>query len=300
MKIVFMGTGAFAMPVLHRLLGSRHEIVAVYTKNNQKTAKVENVYAIADCNHIQIFTPKTLKIQSEVDKFLSINADVAIVASYGLIIPEAILNGYKFGCINVHPSDLPKWRGAAPIQRSIMAGDHTTAVCIIKMDSGIDTGPLYDKRQLFLDKTKNIHQLTREYAEIGSEMLLEVLDQIEQNNYKLKLQSEVGVSYAHKIQSQEEKIDFNDAAANVHGKIMALTPSGYFIYKNLHIKAIESRIVDKISDFAPGTVVSNKLEIVCGNRKIIQITKLQRAGGKVLDIQAFLCGHNIPIGATLN
>ena len=299
-----MGTGPFAVPVLNRLLTSRHKIVAVYTKNNPKPDKSANnksqVSSIASCNNITCHTPKTFKIQSEVDKFLSIDADIAVVASYGLIIPEAILNGYKFGCINIHPSDLPKWRGAAPIQRAVMAGDNTTAVCIIKMDSGIDTGPIYNKKQLLLDKTKNIHQLTAEYADIGSELLLETLDKIELNNYRLSKQSQDGASYASKIQPQDEIINFNDTAAQVHGKIMALTPNAHFEHQGLRIKAIESFLTEKTYDAKPGTVISKQLEVVCGDKKVIKITKLQRSGGKILETQAFLCGCKIPIGTTFS
>ena len=304
MKIVFMGTSAFAVPILQRLIESKHQIIAVYTKQPSKKSRGMSlqkslVHTISDCNNIFVHTPKTLRDQSEVDKFMQIGADVAIVAAYGLIIPENILNLYKFGCINIHPSDLPRWRGAAPIQRSMMAGDDTTAVCIMKMDSGIDTGPIYSKKQLILDKNKNIHELTIEYAQIGAEILLEVLDKVENNTYEVSDQTDINITYANKILPIDEKIDFSESAQCVHGKIMALTPNAYFIHQGLNIKAIESVLTDKISDHNSGSVISKQLEIVCGDNNVIRITKLQRPGGKVLDTQAFLCGYKIQVNTIL-
>lgn len=300
-----MGTSAFAVPVLEKLIDSKHKVVAVYTKqpSNQSrgmSLKKSLIHTTADCNNIPVYTPKTFRDQLEVDKFLQIDADIAVVAAYGLIIPESILNGYKFGCINIHPSDLPRWRGAAPIQRSMMAVDNTTAICIMKMDSGIDTGPIYSKKQLTLDKSKNIHQLTVEYAQIGAEMLLDVLEMVENNTYELQSQTDIGATYASKILPMDEKIDFSESSDCVHGKIMALTPNGYFTCQGLNIKAIESVLTDKISDKIPGSVISKQLEVVCGDGKVVRITKLQRPGGKILDTQAFLCGYKIPIGTTLS
>lgn len=305
MKIVFMGTSAFAVPVLEKLIESKHQIIAVYTKQPSKKSRGMSlqkspIHIIADYNNITVHTPKTLKDQSEVDKLTEINADIAVIAAYGLIIPENILSLYKFGCINIHPSDLPRWRGAAPIQRAMMAGDHLTSICIMKMDSGIDTGPIYSKKQLILDKTKNIHQLTIEYAEIGAEMLLEVLDMVENNTYELQNQTDTGITYASRILSVDEKIDFSEPAQCVHGKIMALTPNAYFLNQGLHIKAIESVLTDKVSDQNIGSVISKQLEVVCGDNKVLHITKLQRPGGKILDTKAFLCGYNIPLNTILD
>lgn len=305
MKIVFMGTSAFAVPILQQLIASIHEVVGIYTKAPSRQSrgmsmKKSLIHTIADCNKIPVYTPKTFKDQSEVDKLYEIDADIAVVAAYGLIIPESIISYYKFGCINIHPSDLPRWRGAAPIQRSIMAGDNTTAVCIMRMDSGIDTGPIYDKKQFLLDKTKNFHQLTQEYAELGGIMLLEVLDKIANNNYKLQLQSDIGITYASKILPTDEIIDFSQSIDTVHGKIMALTPNAYFTYHDLKIKVIDSIVTDKISDHLPGIVITKQLEVVCSDNRVILLTKLQRPGGKILDTKAFLCGYNIPIGSILN
>jgi methionyl-tRNA formyltransferase len=305
MKIVFMGTSAFAVPVLQQLISSKHKVIGVYTKEPSRQSRGMSIvkspiYTAADCNNIPVYTPKTFKSHSEVDEFRQLDADITVVAAYGLILPEDIINCYKFGCINIHPSDLPKWRGAAPIQRAMMSGDNTTAICIMKMDTGVDTGPIYDKKQIMLDKTKNFHQLTQEYAELGVKMLLDVLNKIENNNYQLQIQSEIGATYAYKILPIDEKIDFTATANSIHGTIMALTPSAYFTYFDLNIRVIESVLTDKISDQKPGTVITKQLEIVCGDHKVIRITKLQRPGGKVLETQAFLCGYKIPIGSILN
>lgn len=306
MKIVFMGTSTFAVPILQRLIDSEHSVICVYTKAPSKQARGmmlcnSPVHDLANQYHIPVMTPKNFRDQTEVDRFISLNADVAIVAAYGLIIPNTILNIYKFGCINIHPSDLPQWRGAAPIQRSMMAGDRKTAICVMKMDEGIDTGPIYSKHNLELNHSKNIHQLTQEYSEIGAELLVEVLKKLSSGKVMLTQQSEDNISYAHKILPKEERIDWFNASNIVHGTIMALTPNAYFLHNGLKIKAIESNINNTRSLKSPGTVVSNKqsLEIVCGDNTTINITQLQKPGGKVLNAKAFLCGYQIPVDTIL-
>lgn len=300
-----MGTSAFAAPILQGLISSKYQVVAVYTKKPSRQSRGMSIaksiiHTIADCNAIPVYTPKTFKDQSEIEVFKQIECDITVVAAYGLIIPDSILNHNKFGCVNVHPSNLPRWRGAAPIQRAMMAGDNTTGVCIMKMDSGIDTGPIYDKREFILDKTKNFHQLTNEYAEVGLTMLLDVLDGIKNNTYKLSIQSKIGITYANKILPTEEKIDFSQPAVNIYGTIMALTPNAYFTYQDMNIKAVEAFLTDKISDRQPGTIITKQLEVACGDNRVILLTKLQRPGGRILDTQAFLCGYKIPIDSILN
>lgn len=304
MRVVFMGTSAFATPVLERLIESKHTIVAVYTKPPSRQSRgmayhKSLVHAIAEKNNLPVLSPKSFKDRLEVETFRNLRADVAIVAAYGLIIPKSLLEGCKFGCINIHPSDLPRWRGAAPIQRSMMAGDDNTAICIMKMDEGIDTGPIYAKKLLALDKTKNIHQLTQEYSEIGAQMLLEVLCQIENGSASLIAQTTETASYASRISAEDERINFSEVAACVHGRIMALTPTAYFHHQNLQIRALESILTNNYSDALPGTVISGNLDVVCGDGRVVKITKLQRAGGKTLEARAFLCGHKIPVGSVL-
>ncbi len=299
-----MGTADFAVPVLERIINSSHEVVAVYTKVPTKKSRglsIEKtpIHKVADLHHINVVTPKTLRNQEAMDVFSSIQADVVVVAAYGLIIPDFFLNFFKFGCINIHPSDLPKWRGAAPIQRSIMACDETTAICIMKMDSGIDTGPIFSKKQLILDKNKTIHQLTKEYAEIGAEMLIHTLADLENNHVTLIEQSKEGVTYAGKIIPEEGKINWNEDANVVHGKIMALTPNAYFIHKGLQIKAIKSHLIDGKTTEIPGTVLNKNFELACNNGSIIRIEQLQKPGGKVLNTRDFLCGYKIPVGMVI-
>lgn len=305
MKIIFMGTADFAVPIFERIIDSNHEVVAVYTKAPTKKSRgllVEKtpVHKVADFHKINVLTPKTLRNQEEMNIFSNINADAVVVAAYGLIIPDFFLNFCKFGCINIHPSDLPRWRGAAPIQRSMMACDERTAICIMKMDSGIDTGPIFLKKQLQLDKNKTIHQLTEEYARIGAEMLIQTLEDLENGRATLTEQSEDGVTYANKITAEEGKIDWNEHSNSIHGKIMALTPNAYFMHNNLQIKAIKSHLVEGRTTESPGTVLSKNFDIVCGDDSIINIEKLQRPGGKVLDTKDFLCGYKIQVGEVIN
>lgn len=301
MKIIFMGTADFAVPILEKIIESNHEVVAVYTKAPTKKSRgllVEKtpIHKVADLHKINVLTPKTLRNQEEMSVFSDINADAVVVAAYGLIVPDFFLNFCKFGCINIHPSDLPRWRGAAPIQRSMMACDETTAICIMKMDSGIDTGPIFLKRQLQLDKNKTIHQLTEEYAKIGVEMLIQTLEALENGKTMLTTQSEDGATYANKITPEESKIDWNDCASSVHGKIMALSPNAYFMHNNLQIKAIQSHLVEGQTCEPPGTVLNKNFDIACGGGSVIKIEKLQRPGGKVLNTKDFLCGYKIPVG----
>lgn len=301
MKIVFMGTSAFAMPILSRIIDSKHQVVAVYTKAPSKQSRGMNlsktpIHALAEQNQIKVLTPKTLRTPSEVDILTNLKADVVVVAAYGLIIPESFLNICKFGFINVHPSDLPRWRGAAPIQRSMMVCDEETAICIMKMDAGVDTGPVFLKKQLKLDKTKTIHQLTEDYAQLGSEMLLQTLKDLEQGTAIATPQSEIGATYASKILSEEEQINWQEAAQTIHGRIMALTPAAFFVDNDLKIKAIESTVIDQTTTEVPGTVLNKELDIACGSGTTLRITKLQRPGGKVLQAKDFLCGYKMPVG----
>lgn len=300
-----MGTADFAVPILERIIDSNHKVVAVYTKAPTRKSRglsIEKtpIHKVAELHKISILTPKTLRNQEELNIFLNIDADVVVVAAYGLIIPENFLNFCKFGCINIHPSDLPRWRGAAPIQRSMMAFDETTAICIMKMDSGIDTGPVFLKKHLELDKNKTINELTKEYAEIGAEMLIQTLKDLEDGRATLTEQSEDGITYANKITHEEGRINWKESADAIHGKVMALTPNAYFFHKDLQIKAIKSHVIPGRTSEIPGTVLNKNFEIACGDGSIIKIDKLQRPGGKVLDTKDFLCGYKIPVGTIID
>ncbi len=304
MQIIFMGTSEFAVPILNSLIHSQHSIKSVYTvepKLHSRGMKLHcsPVYKVAEKHQIPIFTPKTFKNQSEVDKLKEIEADIIVVAAYGLIIPASILNACKFGCINVHPSDLPRWRGAAPIQRSMMACDSETAICIMQLDAGVDTGPIFTKKQLTLDKNKNIHQLTEDYAQIGAEMLLQTLKELEKSVANAFPQTNIGTTYAQKITSEDMVINWNKNATAIHGQIMALTPNAYFINQGLKIKAVESVLIDQETNEPPGMVLNKQLDIACGDNRVIRLTKLQKPSAKILETRDFLCGYKIPIGSTI-
>ncbi len=307
MKIIFMGTSAFAVPVLQGLINSQHDVVAVYTKAPSKQSRGMKAHKslthnLAEQHGIPVVTPTTLKGHEALDVLNSFEADVIVVAAYGLIIPQQILDSCKYGCINVHPSDLPRWRGAAPIQRSMMSCDENTAICIMQMDAGIDTGPIFMKEVIPLDQDKDIHQLTRKYAEIGTKMLLKTLDDISKCIAIAIPQSLEGITYAHKITTDEEKIDWYNTATVIHAKIRALTPNAYCIHNNMRIKVVEAIVVDVNNptyvNAVPGTVFEKNLSVLCGGSTAIQITKLQRSGGKILNTKDFLCGYKIVLGDT--
>ncbi len=299
-----MGTSEFAVPILNRLINSQHSIKCVYTKEPKMQSRgmkmhYSPIYKVADKYQIPINTPKTLKNQSEVDILNDLEVDVIVVAAYGLIIPRSILNVCKLGCINVHPSDLPRWRGAAPIQRSMMACDTETAICIMQLDEGVDTGPIFAKKHLKIDVNKNIHQLTEDYAQIGAEMLLETLEGLENGLAKAVPQTDTGATYAQKITSEDERIDWHESATVMHGKIMALSPNAYFVNQGLKIKAVESVLIDQETNELPGTVINKHLDVACGDGKVVRIIKLQRPNAKILQTRDFLCGYKIPIGSII-
>lgn len=299
-----MGTATFAVPILEKLVNSEHSVVAIYTKAPSKQARgmlIQNspVHEFAIHHNIDVYTPETLRNQTVVDKLTAFNADVIVVAAYGLIVPNTILNICKFGCINIHPSDLPRWRGAAPIQRTLMAGDEQTAICVMKMDDGIDTGPVFIRKHIAVNKTHTIHQLIKEYAEIGVDLLLQTLEKLKQNSITALPQGDENITYASKILPGEENINWFDSAIAIHGKIMALTPNAYFMHRQIKIKAIESTLSSYKSDEKPGTILNKNFEVVCGDGNIIKITKLQRPGGKILTTKEFICGYKIDVGIPL-
>jgi methionyl-tRNA formyltransferase len=250
---------------------------------------------------LNVLTPKKLKAPESIEQFKSLNPDIVIVAAYGLLIPKEFLEIPKHGFINIHPSDLPRWRGAAPIHRTIMAGDEKTAICIMKMDEGLDTGDIILRKEILLDNEITAKELHDKCSELGGKMILDVLDLFEKDKVSYTKQSDEGITYADKIISDEGLLDFNLSAFEVNNKIRALSPKpgAYFIYKNELIKII-SAVVEKINEnYQLGTVVDDKLGIACRD-SIIRPILLQRNGKKMIYTDAFLRGYDIPMGSKLS
>lgn len=294
MKIIFMGTSQFAVPALHTLSISPHEIVAVFTKEPQKSGRGHKVHKSAvhleaEKINVPIFTPRTLKSSEIVNKIRELAPDITVVTSYGHIIPQSILDIPRHGCLNIHPSLLPRWRGAAPIERTILAGDKQTAVCIMKMDAGLDTGPILAQRLVEVDAYVYADALTKQLAAIGAEMLLGVIEKIDTIT-PIK-QSEEGITYAHKLTKEEAIINWHDSAAKISRMIRAFNPwpGCFFSYNGEQIKIIEASFDSAQECSAPGTVLDKSFTICCGDG-VLRPTKLQRPGKNVLSVKDFLNG----------
>ncbi len=297
-----MGTSDFACPTLKKLIDDQEiEIMAVYTKEPQKSGRGQNItnspiHEIALQHNLEIITPKNLKDQEIQQQFINFNADLAVVVAYGLILPVEILNGTKWGCFNIHPSQLPKWRGAAPIQRAIMNGDQQTAVTIIKMDRGLDSGDIVSAEQINLNQDTTYEQLSNQTSVIGAEILLKTIKNIANNNFKLIKQDDSKATYATKIEKLECKINWHLSAKQIKQNIQGLSGflTAYFEHQDKKIKIYQAQIIDDNSnaDFLgikPGTIIDNNFTIQCQNGRIRPIL-LQIEGKKIVHIDDFLRG----------
>jgi methionyl-tRNA formyltransferase len=300
MRTVFMGTPAFAVPTLTALHEAGHEIVAVYTQpprpaGRGKQLRVSPVQAAAEALGIEVRHPETLRDLEPQADFLALEPDVAVVAAYGLILPQPILAGPTHGCLNVHASLLPRWRGAAPIQRAILAGDHVTGVTIMCMERGLDTGPMLASARVPIeDKTSG--ELHAELAEIGARLMVETLAQLDQ--LKPEPQPELGATYAPKIDKAEARIDWAKPAERIEREVRAFAPfpGAWFELDGERIKLLKARVVGV--NGAPGTVLDEALTIACGDAAIQPVT-LQRAGRPAMGAEEFLRGRPVAVGTAL-
>ncbi len=302
MKIIFMGTPEFAIPTLKQLIASDHEIVAVYTQRPKLAGRGQKetltpIHQLALENQLEVCTPKSLRGDEAAEIFKSHGADVAVIVAYGLILPNSILSIPKYGCINLHPSDLPRWRGAAPIQRTIIAGDTTSAICIMQMDEGVDTGDVLLKKKIDLDSKYTAGSWGASAAEIGSKMMLEVLANY--GNINPIKQTEDGLTYANKLLKEEALIDWNRSATQIESLIRGLNPwpVAYFKYQDENIKIYEAEIIEQTG--VPGTILDDKLTIACGDKAIRPIL-LQRPSKKIMSAKDLLLGYKIPVGTIIS
>ncbi len=306
MRLTFMGTPDFAVPVLNAL-SENHTIVAVYTQPPRASGRGQSqrltpVHARAEVLGLPVYTPKSLKKKDVQDEFAAHGADAAVVAAYGLILPQAILDVPKQGCINVHASLLPRWRGAAPIQRAIMAGDTETGVTIMQMDAGLDTGAMYLQERVVIDDTTTAGSLHDDLAGLGAKMITDVLEKIETSAMQPHPQPDDGVTYADKIDKSEAKIDFNHPARSVLRHIHGLSPfpGAFAEYDGQRLKFLTVELVEHTEkqDGPPGTILDDAFTISCGDGAI-RPTHLQRAGKGAQDTAAFLRGFELRPGSRL-
>ncbi len=304
MKVVFMGTPDFSVPVLEALV-KHHEVVCVYTRAPKEAGRGHKetktpVHLFAEQHGIEVRTPKTLRLEDEQVAFRALNADVAIVAAYGLILPQPILEAFPYGCINVHASLLPRWRGAAPIQRAIEAGDEKSGVTIMQMDVGLDTGDMLLKGEVDITPETTGEILHDALSAIGAGLIIEVLDNIDK--IKPEKQDDALSCYAAKIEKSESKLDFSCPAEEIERKVRAFNPypATYFEYEGERFKVLEVEALDADSGMECGAIVPNDtgLLIQCGQGMIL-VLKIQRQGKKVMDTDELLRGFSFAEGTIL-
>jgi methionyl-tRNA formyltransferase len=298
MRLVFMGTPDFAVATLKALIAAGHEITAVYAQPPRPAGRgmaerASPVQAIAMAQGIEVRTPLSFKSKEEEARFAALKTDAAIVVAYGLLLPRAILEAPKLGCFNVHASLLPRWRGAAPIQRAIMAGDAETGVSIMRMEEGLDTGPVCKVGRMAVHATLTAGELHGELAALGAKLMVEMLAQ---PSIACTAQPADGVTYAKKIDKTETRIDFNKSAAEVRSRINGLSPfpGAWFIIDETRIKALKAMALGLSG--APGSILDDGATIACGSGAVRMLT-LQREGKEPMDAATFLRGFPLAKGA---
>ena len=304
-KIIFMGTPFFAVPILKSLYQNGYPISVVYTQPPQKSQRGQKInkspiQGISETLNIDFRSPQTLKDNEEEFKFLKeLNADLAIVVAYGQIIPKNFLNLTKKGFINIHASILPTWRGAAPIQRSIMNLDNETGISIMKLAEELDSGPVSKIYKIKLNKNDNALEISEKLSFLAAEKILDDIDEILDDKAKFFEQDNSKATYAKKIDKSEGKINWNDKALNILGKINGLfpVPGAFFNFNGERYKILKAEIGSGLGEI--GEVLTDKLEIACGNNQSIKILEIQRQGKKSQKIGEFMLGSQIKKGSII-
>ena len=299
LRLAFLGTPEFAVPVLAELLAQGHDIAAVYSqparpKGRGMALEPGAVERFARTAGLEVRNPLSLKDADEQARFAGLNLDAAIVVAYGLLLPKAILDAPKLGCFNLHGSLLPRWRGAAPIQRAIMAGDAETGVMVMRMDEGLDTGPVLMAERVAITRQTS-GELATQLSRLGADLMLRALAALERGTATEAVQSDDGVTYAKKILKDEARIDWTKSASEIDRLVRGLAPSpGAFTeVKGERLKILYAQPVT--GKGAPGTVISDDLTIACGDGTL-KILKAQRAGGKAMEAGELLKGFVLPQG----
>ena len=303
LRLIFMGTPDFAVPTLLALAAAGHEIAAVYTRAAKPAGRgmglqVTPVEREARRLGLAVLTPKTLRDEAAQAEFRAHDADAAVVVAYGLILPKPILEAPRLGCFNVHASLLPRWRGAAPINRAIMTGDAESGVTIMQMDEGLDTGAMAMAERMAIAPDMTAGDLHDRLARLGADLMMRALAALERRSLTLTPQPEEGVSYAAKIDKNEARIDWSKPANEVHNHIRGLSPfpGAWFELGGVRIKALRSTRAD--GNGASGTALDDRLTIACGEGAV-RLTQVQRAGKQPMAAEEFLRGTPIKAGSKL-
>ncbi|WP_425064001.1 methionyl-tRNA formyltransferase [Pyruvatibacter mobilis] len=307
LRLAFMGTPDFSVPALAELIAAGHDVVAVYSQPPRKAGRgmaetPSPVHAFAEAQGIEVRTPEKLRDAAAQEAFRALDLDAAIVAAYGLILPQPILDAPRLGCLNIHASLLPRWRGAAPIQRAIMAGDSETGVAIMQMEKGLDTGPVLLMERTPIGTQETAGELHDRLSTIGAGLMVRALAALERDSLEVTPQPEYGVTYADKIDKAEAHIDWTRPAHELDCHIRGLSPfPGAWCEvgkdgKRQRVKVLRALPVD--GSGTPGAALDDALTIACGDRAL-RLTQVQRAGKGVQQAEEFLRGFPVAAGSVL-
>lgn len=310
LRIAFMGSPGIAQCVLEALIAAGHEIACVYSQPPRPAGRGQKltptpVHAFAESRGLEVRTPKSLKKAEEQAAFAALNLDAAVVVAYGLILPQPILDAPRLGCLNMHASILPRWRGAAPIQRAIMAGDTETGVDAMMMEAGLDTGPVLASVRTPITAQDTAGTLHDRLAELAAELAPRALAGLADGSLKPVPQAEAGMTYAQKITGEDQRIDWSKPAAEIDCQIRGLSPApGAWCEADLgqgpvRLKVLFSELTDHATVAVPGALIDDRLSVACGDGRVVRLLRLQKPGGKPLAAREFLAGLPLPEGALL-
>ncbi|MEP3265591.1 MAG: methionyl-tRNA formyltransferase [Hyphomicrobiales bacterium] len=308
MRVVFMGTPDFSVPTLMEIIAQGHEVVAVYSQPPRKAGrgmelKKSPVHEKAEQFGLPIFTPLNFKDGADIAAFAAHEADVAVVVAYGLLLPRAVLDAPHHGCLNLHASLLPRWRGAAPINRAIMAGDKETGIMVMQMEEGLDTGPVAMVENLPIEADMTAGELHDQLMVLGGDLMVRALGGIERGGLSARKQATTGIDYAHKLTKEEARIDWSKSACDVHNHIRGLSPfpgawcEFELAGKRHRLKILKSIVIDDLEGSA-GRILNDALTVACGTGAI-RLVSVQRSGKGVMDAAEFLRGNALTKGAAL-
>ncbi|GAB2185913.1 methionyl-tRNA formyltransferase [Roseibium sp. LAB1] len=310
LRVIFMGTPDFSVPTLMEIVGQGHDVVACYSQPPRPAGrgmdlKKSPVHEAAESFGIPVFTPQSLKGAEEQEAFAALDADVAVVVAYGLLLPKPILDAPQFGCLNLHASMLPRWRGAAPINRAIMAGDAETAVQVMRMEEGLDTGPVCMSETVAIGENMTAGDLHDKLSSLGGDLMVRALAALSRGALGDQAQSEEGVSYAAKLSKQETRIDWSKPARDVHNHIRGLSPfPGAWCEMPLggkaeRVKVLRSTLGEGAG--APGSIqTGGDVPVVCCGSGAVRLEQVQRAGKKPMSGAEFLRGASLSDGTVLD
>ena len=306
LRLIFMGSPEFSVPVLDALLDAGHRVIAVYSQPPRPAGRGQRetpgaVHTHADARGIPVRTPASLKNDAELAAFAAFGADAAVVVAYGLILPPPFLRAPRLGCINVHASLLPRWRGAAPIQRAILAGDTETGVTIMRMDEGLDTGPMLMADTVPIGPRTTASELHDTLAALGARLIVPALEGVAAGRLTEIPQPGDGVTVAPKLRRDEGRLDWQRPAAELERALRALNPwpGTWFEQGGARIKALAGGIVAGETNQTPGTILDDRLTIACGS-DALRLSRLQRPGREPAEAEAFLRGYPLPAGTRLD